>query len=88
MNKETVGLASIGEPDPRGGNNQSISELLRQTYDVRPVNIDNAVPANISAIFLSDISDSLSDIQYANLDKYLVKCINSGRLKFFYRYNL
>ena len=77
VNKETIGLASIGEPDPRGGNNQSITELLRQTYDVLPVNLDTSIPPNIAVLILSDVTDSLSDIQYTNLDEYLA---NGGNL--------
>jgi len=76
VNKATIGLASLGEPDPYR-KNQSISELLRQTYDVRPVNLDNAVPVNISVLILSDISDSLSESQYANLNDYMA---NGGNL--------
>ena len=76
VNKETIGLASLGEPDPYS-KNQSITELLRQTYDVRPVNLDTAVPANIGAVILSDISDSLTDAQFSNLDDYLA---NGGNL--------
>ena len=55
VNKETIGLASLGNPNPQS-NNQSISELLRQTYDVRPVNLDNTIPTNISVSRFQNIS--------------------------------
>ncbi|MAJ45152.1 MAG: hypothetical protein CMF96_10475 [Candidatus Marinimicrobia bacterium] len=72
VNKETIGLASLGEPDQYSQtNNQSISELLRQTYDVRPVNLDNEVPNNIAVLLLSNVLDSLTENQYLNLDNYL-----------------
>jgi len=76
-NKETIGLVSYGEPDPYNQKNQSISELLKQTYDVRPVNLDNEVPVNIAVLLLSDVSDSLTQNQYSNLDNYLA---NGGNL--------
>ena len=76
-NKETIGLVSFGEPDPYNQKNQSISELLKQTYDVRPVNLDNEVPVNIAVLLLSDVSDSLTQNQYSNLDNYLA---NGGNL--------
>jgi gliding-associated putative ABC transporter substrate-binding component GldG len=70
VNKETIGLASLGAPNPQS-NNQSISELLRQTYDVQPVNLDSPVSPAIGALILSDVTDSLSEGQYSNLDNYL-----------------
>ena len=70
VNKETVGLASLGAPNPQS-KNQSISELLRQTYDIMPVNLDAPVPQNISVLILSDVADSLTNSQYSNLDSYL-----------------
>ena len=71
VNKETIGLASLGNPNPQS-NNQSISELLRQTYDIRPVDLDNAVPIDIAVLILSDVGDSLSDSQFSNLNDYMV----------------
>ena len=71
VNKETIGLASLGNPNPQS-NNQSISELLRQTYDIRPVNLDNTVPTDIAVLILSDVGDSLSDSQFSNLNDYMV----------------
>ena len=76
-NKETIGMASFGEEDPYSQKNQSITELLRQTYDVRPVDLNNNVAANISVLILSDISDSLTKNQFNNLDNYL---LNGGNL--------
>ena len=76
VNKETIGLASLGTPNPQS-NNQSISELLRQTYDIMPVNLDTPVPQNISVLILSDVVDSLTTSQYSNLDNYLA---NGGNL--------
>ena len=76
-NKETIGMAYFGELDPYNQKNQSISELLRQTYDIQSVNLDNAITPNIAVLLLSDLSDSLNDNQYSNLDNYLA---NGGNL--------
>ena len=63
--------------DPYNQKNKSISELLRQTYDIQSVNLDNAITPNIAVLLLSDLSDSLNDNQYSNLDNYLA---NGGNL--------
>ncbi len=70
--KKTIGLITWNEGnDPQ---NQTITEILRQSYNVRPVDPENAIPKNIGVILMNGVEDSLSAEVMNNLTEY----VNNG----------
>ena len=67
-NKPTVGIAQFEGQTSQFTN---IQNLLGQRYTVRPVNISEAVPTDVTAMLMSGVSDSLSTNEYNNLSSYL-----------------
>ncbi|MDP6937137.1 MAG: GldG family protein, partial [Candidatus Marinimicrobia bacterium] len=68
INKPTVGIAQL---EGQTAQFQNIQNLLGQRYTVRPVNLSEAVPADITALLMGGVSDSLSTDAYTNLSAYL-----------------
>ena len=63
-NKPTVGIVQVeGETSQY----QNIENLLRQRYTVKPVNLNETIPIEITAILMGGVSDSLSTEAYTNL---------------------
>ncbi len=67
-NKATVGIVQVaGQDSP----SQNIQNVLSQRYNVRPVNLAEEVPVDISAMLMSGVSDSLTADENKNLNGYL-----------------
>ena len=67
-NKPTVGIAQI---EGQTAQFQNIQNLLGQRYMVQPVNLSDAVPAEVTALLMGGVSDSLSGDEYQHLSDYL-----------------
>jgi len=81
-NKPTVGIVQVeGETSQY----QNIENLLRQRYTVKPVNLNETIPIEITAILMGGVSDSLSTEAYTNLSTFLGRGGNlllaQGRIK-------
>ena len=68
INKPTVGIAQL---EGQTAQFQNIQNLLGQRYTVRPVNLSEVVTADITALLMGGVSDSLSTDAYTNLSAYL-----------------
>lgn len=66
--KSTIGIFSL---EAEKQQTQGISELLRQTYDVLPISLDNEVANNIDVMMMTGIEDSLPEQQLNNLNNFL-----------------
>ena len=72
IDKRSVGIAA----DPRWeGKNQNIRRVLGQTYDVRTVNLEQPIPADIDLLLVNGVMDSLPTTKLYNLDQFIM----SGR---------
>ena len=67
-NKPTVGIAQL---EGQTAQFQNIQNLLGQRYMVKPVNLSDAVPAEVTALLMGGVSDSLSGDEYQHLSDYL-----------------
>ena len=67
-NKPTVGIAQV---EGQTAQFQNIQNLLGQRYMVQPVNLSDAVPAEVTALLMGGVSDSLSGDEYQHLSDYL-----------------
>ena len=67
-NKPTVGIAQL---EGQTAQFQNIQNLLGQRYMVQPVNLSDAVPAEVTALLMGGVSDSLSGDEYQHLSDYL-----------------
>ncbi len=67
-NKPTVGIAQL---EGQTAQFQNIQNLLGQRYMVQPVNLSDAVPAEVTALLMGGVSDSLSGDEYLHLSDYL-----------------
>ncbi len=69
-NMKSIGIVSS---DDNGTVTTKLQELLRQTYNVRTVSLDNEIPVNIQTLLLNGFQDSVSAEQLYNLDQYLMR---------------
>jgi len=69
--KKSIGIVSSADPTDR--KNETISEILRQSYDVRPTNLDTSIPNDISVLLMNGVEDSLSVDEMQNLMGYLAR---------------
>ncbi len=67
-NKKTVGIATLGNQDIK---TENISELLRQTYNVRNIDLAIEVSSEIEVILISGVEDSISIEEVNNLDAFI-----------------
>ncbi len=70
--KRTVASVSDAEGE---GRNRNVQDLLRQTYNVRTVSLDNPVPPDIDLLIMGGVKDSLSTEALYHLDQFVI----SGR---------
>ena len=70
--KRTVAIVSDAEGE---GRNRNVQDLLRQTYNVRTVSLDNPVPPDIDLLIMGGVKDSLSTEALYHLDQLVM----SGR---------
>ena len=70
--KRTIALVAGAGTE---GKNRAVQDVLGQTYEVRTIELDAAVPADIDLLILNGITDSLALDALYNLDQYVV----SGR---------
>ena len=68
-NKETLAIAKTGRQE--NVKNENISQLLRQRYNVRNVNLTQVVAENISLILINGVEDSLTSDERQNLEDYI-----------------
>ena len=68
-NKETLAIAKTGGQE--NIKNENISQLLRQRYNVRNVNLAQVVAENISLILINGVEDSLTSDERQNLEDYI-----------------
>jgi gliding-associated putative ABC transporter substrate-binding component GldG len=69
--KKFVGMV---EPDNEDIQTNTFSQILRQRYEVRPLDLSNEIPNNINVLILTGIKDSLDVKKYDHLNKF----INNG----------
>lgn len=67
-NKKTVGIATLENQDIKTDN---IIEMLRQTYDVRNIDLAVEVPIEIDVILVSGVEDSISTEEFENLELFI-----------------
>jgi gliding-associated putative ABC transporter substrate-binding component GldG len=81
-NKPTVGIVQV---EGEASQYQNIENLLGQRYTVKPVNLSETIPIEITAILMGGVSDSLSTEAYTNLSTFLDRGGNlllaQGRIK-------
>ncbi|MEA1881523.1 MAG: GldG family protein [Candidatus Marinimicrobia bacterium] len=66
--KPTVGIAQF---EGQTNQFQNIQNVLRQRYNIRTVNLVEEVPADITAMLMSGVSDSLSENEAKHLKGFL-----------------
>ena len=66
--KEFVGIINIGDDGPQ---TTTLSQILRQRYEVRSIDISNEIPSNINVLIVTGIKDSLETGSLTNLEKFL-----------------
>ena len=67
-NKPVVGIASL---ESQTNQYQTIQNVLNQRYNVRPINLSEPVTAEINAILMGGVSDSLASNEKQNLLDFL-----------------
>ncbi len=67
-NKKTVGMVTLANQDIK---TETISEMLRQTYNVRDIDLEVEVPLEIDVILVSGVEDSISVTEIENLDTFI-----------------
>ena len=72
LDKRTVGIVSDPQWQDR---NRNVRDMLSQTYNVRNVNLDQAVAPEIDLLLINQVTDSLSTEALYHLDQYVL----SGR---------
>jgi len=79
--KRTVGI--VNDPEWQG-KNQTIQQLLSQTYNVRFVELASPAPPDIDLLLANGITDSLDTASLYHLDQYVM----SGRPLFLAQYGV
>jgi len=69
--KKSIGI--ITSSDPTEHKTDTLNEILRQAYNVRPVNLETQIPAEISVLVMSGVEDSLSANAEQNLRAYIAR---------------
>ena len=67
-NKEFVGIINTGVDGPQ---TTTLSQILRQRYEVRSIDISNEIPSNINVLIVTGIKDSLETESFTNLERFL-----------------
>ena len=66
--KANIGFVTRASQDVQ---NQNISDILRQQYTVRNVDIASEVPSDITTLLMHGVTDSLTTDEFANLSAFL-----------------
>lgn len=66
--KQVIGFASFGEKNPAV---ESIRTQLGESYTVQNVALASEVPPTVSLLFVSGVTDSVSEDEYTNLESYV-----------------
>ncbi|MCH8838980.1 MAG: GldG family protein, partial [Candidatus Marinimicrobia bacterium] len=72
LDKRTVGIVTDPQWQDR---NRNVRDMLGQTYNVRNVNLDQAVAPDIDLLLINQVTDSLTTEALYHLDQYVL----SGR---------
>jgi len=67
-NKKFVGIINTGDDGPQ---TNTLSQILRQRYEVRPVDISNEIPSNINVLIVTGVKDSLETGSFTNLENFM-----------------
>ena len=80
--RKTIAFATITDQKV---NNDNITTLLRETYNVRNIKLANPIPKNIDLIIFNGVEDSLTSDEYNHLRDYIIGggnlLIAQGRVK-------
>jgi len=66
--KQVIGIASFGESKPA---TESIQSQLGESYTVQSVAMASEVASTVTLLFVSGVTDSLSEDEYKNLERYV-----------------
>jgi len=70
-NKETIAITkTVGQNNIK---NDNISQLLRQRYTVRNINLEQEIASNISLMLLNGVEDSLTSGERQSLEAFIVR---------------
>ena len=67
-NKKFVGMV---DPDNDDVQTNTFSQILRQRYEVRPIDLSNEIPNNINVLILTGVKDSLDVNKYDHLKNFM-----------------
>ena len=68
-NKKFVGIINLDDEVQTN----TFSQILRQRYEVRPIDLVNDIPNNINVLILTGVKDSLDVNHYSNLKSFMEK---------------
>ncbi|SVA13765.1 uncharacterized protein METZ01_LOCUS66619, partial [marine metagenome] len=66
--KKFVGMV---DPDNNDVQTNTFSQILRQRYEVRPIDLSNEIPNNINVLILTGVKDSLIVNKYDHLKNFM-----------------
>jgi len=66
--KKFVGMV---DPDNNDVQTNTFSQILRQRYEVRPIDLSNEIPNNINVLILTGVKDSLVVNKYDHLKNFM-----------------
>ena len=66
--KKFVGIINTGDDGPQ---TNTLSQIFRQRYEVRPVDISTEIPSNINVLIVTGVKDSLETGSLTNLENFL-----------------
>ena len=70
-NKETLAIAKTGSQE--NINNENVSQMLGQRYNIRNINLGQAVAENISLLLINGVEDSLTFDEQQNLQNFILR---------------
>ena len=70
-NKETLAIAKTGSQE--NINNKNVSQMLGQRYNIRNINLGQAVAENISLLLINGVEDSLTFDEQQNLQNFILR---------------
>lgn len=59
---------------------EMLQNMVKESYNFTEVNLDKAVPKDVSVLIFTGVADSLDNLQLVNLDQYIM---NGGKVMFF-----
>ena len=70
-NKQTIAIAKTSRQNDV--KNETITDLLRQRYNIRNISLEQNIADDITLLILNGLEDSLSQEEYQHLTKYITK---------------